>query len=90
MAETTITIDSMVTIGTLAEKVQVPVTKIITELMKNWIMATVNEKIDFDTAQIIIGELGLDLTLVKSTNKQKILKSSGNCFSFKKLKPIIN
>jgi translation initiation factor IF-2 len=28
-------------------------------------MATVNEKIDFDTAQIIVGELGLDVELAK-------------------------
>jgi translation initiation factor IF-2 len=33
--------------------------------MKNGVMATVNERIDFDTAQIIVGELGLDIELSK-------------------------
>jgi translation initiation factor IF-2 len=42
-----------------------PVGRVIGELMKNGVMATVNERIDFDTAQIIVGELGLDVELVK-------------------------
>ena len=73
MTETTITIDSIITVGLLAEKLQVPVTRLITELMKNGIMATVNEKIDFDTAEIIVSELGLEITLVKAeVNKGQI------------------
>lgn len=61
----TIEIEDMTTVGTLAEKLMLPVTKLIGELMKNGVMATVNERIDFDTAQIIIEELGLDVTLKK-------------------------
>lgn len=52
----------MVTVGALAEKLELPVTKLIGELFKNGMMVTVNEKIDVDTAQIIAGELGLDVT----------------------------
>lgn len=62
---TTIEIEDMITVGTLAEKLSLPVTRIIGELMKNGVMATVNERIDFDTAQIIVGELGLDIELKK-------------------------
>lgn len=65
--QTTIEVEDLITVGALAEKLSLPVTKIITELFKNGIMATVNEKIDFDTAQIIVGELGLDVELVKKT-----------------------
>lgn len=61
----TIEIEDMITVGTLAEKLTLPVTRLIGELMKNGVMATVNERIDFDTAQIIVGELGLDVELVK-------------------------
>ena len=65
---TIIEIEDMITVGALADKLSLPVAKIITELMKNGILATVNEKIDFDTAQIITGELGLsDIELVKKT-----------------------
>lgn len=62
---TTIEIEDTITVGTLAEKLMLPVTSLITELMKNGVMATVNERIDFDTAQIIVGELDLDIELVK-------------------------
>jgi translation initiation factor IF-2 len=68
----TIEIEDMITVGTLAEKLSLPVTRLIGELMKNGIMATVNEQIDFDTAQIIVGELGLDVELAKQEQKQAL------------------
>lgn len=64
--KTTIQIDDMITVGTLAEKLHLPVTRLITELMRNGVMATVNEKIDFDTAEIIVSELGLDMQLARA------------------------
>lgn len=60
-----IEIESVISVGALAEKLGLPVTQLIAELMKNGVMATVNEQIDFDTAEIIIGELGLDVELAK-------------------------
>ncbi|HZM64643.1 MAG TPA: translation initiation factor IF-2 [Candidatus Saccharimonadales bacterium] len=61
----TIEIEDLITVGTLAEKLQLPAPRLISELMKNGVMATINERIDFDTAQIIVGELGLDVELAK-------------------------
>lgn len=61
----TIEIEDTITVGALADKLTLPVTRLIAELMKNGIMATVNERIDFDTAQIIVEELGLDIKLTK-------------------------
>lgn len=66
----TIEIEDMITVGTLAEKLSLPVTKLIGELMKNGVMATVNERIDFETAQIIVEELGLDVQLTKKVVTQ--------------------
>lgn len=63
---TKVEIEDNITVGALAEKLMLPVTKVITELMKNGVMATVNERIDFDTAQIIVGELELDIELTKT------------------------
>lgn len=60
---TQIEIEDTTTVGDLAEKLLLPVTKVITELFKNGVMATVNERIDFDTAQIIVAELELDIEL---------------------------
>lgn len=58
-------IASVISVGTLADKLSLPVTQLITELMKNGVMATVNEQIDFDTAEIIADELGLEVKLVR-------------------------
>jgi translation initiation factor IF-2 len=62
---TKIEINDLVTVGSLAEQLNLPVSRIITELMKSGIMATVNERIDFDTAQIIVEELDLEIELTK-------------------------
>lgn len=71
--QTTIEIEDLITVGTLAERLAIPVTRLIGELMKNGVMATVNERIDFDTAQIIVEELGLGVTLVKQAPKETVL-----------------
>lgn len=63
--QTTIEIEDMITVGTLAERLSIPVSRLISELMKNGVMATINERIDFDTAQIIVDELELDIKLTK-------------------------
>ncbi|MDB5175364.1 MAG: infB [Candidatus Saccharibacteria bacterium] len=67
MAEdvSTIEIEDMITVGTLAERLSIPVSRLIGELMKNGVMATVNERIDFDTAEIIVEELELGVTITR-------------------------
>ncbi len=65
----TIEIEDTITVGTLAERLSLPVTRLIGELMKNGVMATVNERIDFDTAQIIVEELGLDIELTRQAKE---------------------
>jgi translation initiation factor IF-2 len=56
---TTLQIEDHITVGALADELKIPVTRLIGELMKNGVMATINERLDFDTAQIIVSELGL-------------------------------
>jgi translation initiation factor IF-2 len=63
----------MITVGDLAEKLSVSVSTLIGELFKNGMMVTVNEKVDFDTAQIIVSELGLDIELVKKSASENIV-----------------
>lgn len=65
MAEKKLIVADMITVGELAEKLSLPVTNLVGELFKNGIAATVNQRIDFETAQIIIEELGLDVELEK-------------------------
>lgn len=61
----TIEIEDGITVGALAEELQIPVTTLIGELMKNGVLATVNERLDFDTAQIIVGEMDIEVELAR-------------------------
>lgn len=78
MAEKILYVPSQITVGELAEKVDLPATTLIGELFKNGVMATLNQRIDVETAQIIVDELGLDVKIeqkaadeaVKSTKRQ--------------------
>ena len=66
----TIEIGEQVTVGELADLLSIPVSQLIAELFKNGVAATVNEKIDYDTAQIILGELpDLDIELAKKEHE---------------------
>ena len=67
MAEKIVNIADSVTVGELAETLGLSVTTLIGELFKNGIAATINQRLDFETAQIIVEELGLDVQL-KRTN----------------------
>lgn len=74
MAEKVLTVPDMITVGELAEKLGLPVTTLVGELFKNGIMATVNQRIDFETATIIVEELGLDVELEKKQAEEKIVE----------------
>lgn len=63
MAEKIIVVADTITVGELAETLNLPVTSLIGELFKNGIVATINQRLDFETAAIIVEELGLDVEL---------------------------
>ena len=66
-----LTIPEHITVGALAEKLELPVVTLVGELMKNGMLVTVNEKIDVDTANIIVGELGLDVELAVEETREE-------------------
>ena len=81
MAEKVITIADSITVGELAEVLNLPVTTLVGELFKNGIAATINQRIDFETATIIVEELGLDVELQKrdassATPERRVLNIS--------------
>ncbi|HTK39439.1 MAG TPA: translation initiation factor IF-2 [Patescibacteria group bacterium] len=66
MADSTqkvLTLSGSITVGELAEKLNLPVTQLVGELFKNGIVATINQRIDVETAEIIVEELGLEVTI---------------------------
>jgi len=56
-----IVLPELITVRGFAEKMNLSVTQVITELMKNGILANQNQNIDYDTAAIMAGELGFDV-----------------------------
>ena len=65
MAEKVLSIANSITVGELADVLNLSVTTLIGELFKNGIAATINQRLDFETATIIVDELGLDVELQK-------------------------
>lgn len=65
MAEKVLSIAHSITVGELADTLNLSVTTLVGELFKNGIAATINQRIDFETATIIVEELGLDVELQK-------------------------
>lgn len=69
-----IEIPNPITVGELADTLEIPVTKLIGELFRGGIIATVNEKIDFDTASILVGDLDVEVELVEQEKTQTLIK----------------
>jgi translation initiation factor IF-2 len=58
----------MLTVKEFSEKIGVPLPKLVAELMKNGMMATVNTKIDYDTCYLIGEGFGVKITKEISTD----------------------
>ena len=69
MQEKVVSIGDSITVGELAQTLHLPVTTLIGELFKNGITATINQKIDFETATIIVEELGIDAELTRRASE---------------------
>ena len=68
-----IELTQVVAVRDFAEKLQIPVEKVITTLIKNGVMASINDSIDFETAQIIGDELNFEIESTKKEKKVKII-----------------
>lgn len=56
-----IIIPEIITVGEFAKKLDLPVSSVMSELIKNGVMATINDNIDFETAEIISEYLGISI-----------------------------
>ncbi|OJV98372.1 MAG: translation initiation factor IF-2 [Chloroflexi bacterium 54-19] len=59
------------TVKELADELGIGSGEIIRELIKNGVMASINQQIDYDTAEIVAGELGFETTLVEPTKNEE-------------------
>jgi len=65
-----IKIPSSITVRNFAQIANLPINVVLSELMKNSIFISLNEKIDFETAAIIGSDLGLEIKLDKKQAEQ--------------------
>lgn len=67
-AEKVIKIAGSITVDELAGALGLSVTALIGELFKNGIVATINQRLDFETAEIMIQELGIENVRLERKN----------------------
>lgn len=65
--EGTVVLPDAVTVKEFAEKTGVQIPQVIQALMKNGVMATVNQTIDYDTAAIVAADLGVNVQKEQGT-----------------------
>ena len=70
----TIDIPNFITVREFSLLSGLPVKTILSELMKNGIFASLNERIDFETAWLIGSEIGLEVKLKKSSKQDEKVK----------------
>jgi translation initiation factor IF-2 len=66
-----IKIPAFITVRDLSAVSGIPVSKVLTELIKNNVFVSLNEKIDFETAAIIGADLGLEVKLEEKKDEQE-------------------
>ena len=76
-AEKVIRIAGSITVDELAQALGLSVTALIGELFKNGIVATINQRLDFETAQIMIDELGIANVRLERKNTASKLAEEG-------------
>ncbi len=57
-----VAIPQFVNVKDFADRLKLPVSKVMAELMKNGVLSSMNEQIDFDTASIVGSELGYEIS----------------------------
>ena len=70
-----IEIPALITVRDMAQKVETSPIQIIKNLMKNGVMANINQMVDFDTAAIIASEMGYEAVL--ETQEAAEVKETG-------------
>ncbi len=58
-----IAIPTIISVKEFSEKCGLPISDVISVLLKNGVMATINQKIDFDTASIVAAELNVEVKM---------------------------
>ena len=74
-AEKVIRIAGSITVDELAQALGLSVTALIGELFRNGIVATINQRLDFETAEIMIEELGFANVRLERKNTNMLCRA---------------
>ena len=66
-----------ITVKDLTERIGRPAGEIIKKLLLLGIMATINAELDFDTAQLVCNEFGVELEMKKAETAEDVLEAEG-------------
>ena len=69
--KTVLEIPENISVKELAEKMEIKSTDLIAKLIENKIFASINEMLDFDTAEIIADDFGFELKKLESVDKKR-------------------
>ena len=87
--EKNISLPPVVTVSDFAQRLGLGAAQVVGELMKNGVMATVNEQIDFDTAEIIAAEFGFTATPEAEKPEDRPSQKNSDAESSKQSRPPI-
>ncbi len=80
-----VALPTVISVRDFAAKLGLPITIVISELMKNGILASVNERIDYATASIVAEDLGFEV----GAEKEDAAQESAGSLSADQLKTIL-
>lgn len=84
-----ILLPAVITVSDFSNRLGLGNAQVVTELMKNGVMATLNEQIDYDTAEIIAHELGFEVESEPEVEEQRPSTSKDKSDSTKQPRPPI-
>lgn len=84
-----IKIPEVITVGEFADHLGIPVAQVVTELMKNGVMATINESIDFETAEIVAEFLGFKIEPEKALEAKEKVRTTAVSKNLKSRPPVV-
>jgi translation initiation factor IF-2 len=87
--EKVIQVAGSITVDELAKALGLPVTQVIGGLFKNGIMATINQRLDFETAAIMIEELGISNVRLERREVGKVAEAKRALTADAKTRPPI-
>ena len=87
----TVTVGDEITVGELAAAMKKTAVEVIKELMKLGMMATVNQTIDYDTAEIVVTEMGAKIqrAVVLTIEEQIMDETEDTAESLKPRSPVV-